>query len=56
MLGHTVEELTNTYAQVDKDYTAVLSAIPLSGVLAGKPWSLPSFLVALASYNFSFSS
>jgi len=31
MLGHTVEELMNTYAHADVDYTATLAAIPLDG-------------------------
>lgn len=32
MLGHTVQELTNTYAHADTDYTHALSQIPLSGM------------------------
>jgi integrase len=36
MLGHTVEELTNTYAHADVDYTTALAAIPLSGALASE--------------------
>ena len=31
MLGHSVEELMNTYAHADVDYTATLAVIPLRG-------------------------
>lgn len=36
MMGHTVQELTNTYAHADVDFTAKLAAIPLPEVLTAE--------------------